>query len=322
MPVGVPGTVGADGVAGGVAVVAVVVVVVVVVVGTPVGTVVAEAGSSVVAVVTSVTGCGSAGLAGGAGAVIVWAAASVVAATEVAGCAAATAGLAALTARRWRWAPHWRRCGVGGAGGRDRLRRLVDDEGCVGDGAGGGRGGGVVVVVTVCCRVIGGDDTGGEQGGGCQPGDGLGGDCAGAGGDDAAGYAAACRGSRAGRGCSCGAGAAGYVRATGGCGGAELGEHQLLDEQQRPDGQDQRERAVVVFELLAEERALFAAANVTARGRAQLGETLGDGRRARGAPRRSESLRASAASASEMRARTSSDLTDGTVVSIASAICS
>ena len=71
---------------------------------------------SVVAVVTSVTGCGSAGLAGGAGAVIVWAAASVVAATEVAGCAAATAGLAALTARSgggaaleavWGWRCRW-----------------------------------------------------------------------------------------------------------------------------------------------------------------------------------------------------------------------
>ena len=111
-------------------------------------------------------------------------------------------------------------------------------------------------------------------------------------------------------------------RRSGRGGRAEVGEDDLLEQQQRPDREDGGERLVGLAQLLAERLAALAAG---ARGGAPA-RSCGAGprrpRRARRAPPRSESCRASAASASDTRARTSSDLTDGTVVSIASAIWS
>ena len=129
--------------------------------------------------------------------------------------------------------------------------------------------------------VVGGDGAGSDDRGRGEPSDGLGGEGSCAGGDETAGDAAAgagCSpggGGRSGTGAGGGAGPAGDVCAPGGRGRAELGEQQLLDQQQWADGQDHGERVVVVLELLAEERAALAAAHVAAGWRAELAEPLG-----------------------------------------------
>ena len=56
-----------------------------------------------------------------------------------------------------------------------------------------------------------------------------------------------------------------------------LANSSFLSDEQRGDGQDERERVVVALELLLEEGAALAAADVTAGGGAELAEALGGG---------------------------------------------
>ena len=100
-------------------------------------------------------------------------------------------------------------------------------------------------------------------------------------------------------------------------GRAELGEQQPFEQQQRADGHDRGERVVVGLQVLLGSRG-----SVRTRAAWRRAGVLSLTRPSATSPssRRTSSqlsLRASAASASAMRARTSSDLTDGTVVSIA-----
>ena len=113
----------------------------------------------------------------------------------------------------------------------------------------------------------------------------------------------------------------GGAGAGGGGGGADVRDEQLLEQQQRPDREQGGERLVVAAQVLAEVGAAVAGAQVAADGR---GRALRPSATSPSSIRTSsqESRRASAASARDTRARTSSDFTDGTVVSIASAICS
>ncbi len=121
--------------------------------------------------------------------------------------------------------------------------------------------------------------TGGDDGGGGEAGDGFGGQGTGPGGHQAAGEAAATGGGACtDGGCGCGTdggSSTGCVGSPGrGC-GADLGEEHLLEDQQRRHGQDGGEGTVVLAQLLLEEGAALAAADVATGGCAELGQPLG-----------------------------------------------
>ena len=102
---------------------------------------------------------------------------------------------------------------------------------------------------------------------------------------------------------------------------AELGEREALEREQRADRDERRQRLGVGAQLAAEVVALLALATWRRTGP----ETLRSPSAASASSSRTSpqvSWRAWVASASEIRARTSSDLTPGTVVSIAWAISS
>ena len=110
---------------------------------------------------------------------------------------------------------------------------------------------------------------------GRQPGGGLGRQLRGAGGHRPAG-ARSGAGSRT----ACGGAAAG------GAGGAEVGEDELLEDQQRPDGEDRGEGLVGLLELCPEGRAALAGLHVAHEGRTETLELLGDLAELEGPPRR------------------------------------
>ncbi len=129
----------------------------------------------------------------------------------------------------------------------------------------------------VLCR----DCARGDERGGGESGNRLGGQRACSRGDDATGGA---RSPGARGACSCGGpsrrprgcpGPSGDVSAAGRGGRAELGEDQLLEHQQRADGEDRGERVVVGLEVLLEVVAAFAVAHMSPCGCAELDQALG-----------------------------------------------
>ena len=124
-------------------------------------------------------------------------------------------------------------------------------------------------------RLIRSDGTGADDRGRGQPGDGLRRERSGSDREDPPGCAGASRGSCAGGGAGSHrrARAAGDVRAAR---RAELREQELLQQQHGANGKDRGERLVVLLEVLLEETASLAVADVAASRRAQLDETLGD----------------------------------------------
>ena len=138
----------------------------------------------------------------------------------------------------------------------------------------GGEGGLMTVMAMRARGVICLDCSGGHDDSGGQPSDCLGGDRRGAHAHQASRGPA---GAGASRTCCCasrGAPTRSYV--AGARGGPQLGEDQLLEHQQRPNGKDRRQRVVVLPQVLAEEAAAITFAHVAAGGSADLSQALGD----------------------------------------------
>ena len=226
-------------------------------------------------------------------------------------------------AAAWRRRPRGGRCGArspttperGGAeGGRrgGRLRPARDDlrrRRRRGDRARRDRGARSRRRATVR-GVVDLDGPGGDDGRGGEPGGRLGSDGADAGRERTAGAGRARRGAGRGRDRAARAGRR-----------AQVGEHELLEQQQRPDGQHRRERLVRLLELLAEARAALAGAQVPAHRRRRPPQALGHLSELVADLLATEVARLGRLGERDARAH-EQRLHRGTVVSIASEICS